>query len=74
MPTGKEWQTLYQANIGGRNMAPVFKTSGWYVWAGPRAASSWVFDFGSGKEKVSGPGFFRRRPGGRVFGVRSRPR
>ena len=73
MPTRKELQTLYQANIGGRNMDPVFKTSGWYVWAEPRDASSaWVFNIDGGKEEVGGPGFFRRKPGGRVFGVRPR--
>ena len=46
MPTVVELRTLYQQDVGSRNMDPVFMTTGWWVWGEPRDASSaWGFSF-----------------------------
>lgn len=72
MPTRVELKTLYQQGVGERNMDPAFKATGSYVWAEPRDSSSAWFFYFSGFE----PSLLSRAPtdGGRVFGVRSRPR
>lgn len=73
MPTRAELKGLYQKGVGERNMDPGFKTTGWWVWAEPKDLSSldFGFDFG-GRESSYGQGVLVI--GGRVFGVRSRPR
>ncbi|MBW1648169.1 MAG: DUF1566 domain-containing protein [Deltaproteobacteria bacterium] len=49
MPTREELRSLHQPGRGERNMAPVFQTSGWWVWAEPRdARSAWSFSFNHG--------------------------
>lgn len=68
MPTLKELGSLYQKAAGERNMDPVFRTTGWAVWAGPKDQSSaFAFDFLEGKDDWGGHGnsYYRR-----VFGVR----
>lgn len=72
MPTKAELNTLYQPGIGERNMDPAIKTTGWWVWAGPRDSSSaWDFYFYNGSE---GSDSRDNSDDSRVFGVRSRPR
>jgi len=51
MPTREELKTLYEKGLGDRNMNPVFKTTGWWVWAEERDSSSaWFFGFYNGNE------------------------
>jgi len=47
MPTKAELKTLYQKGTGRRNMNPLFKITGWWVWsAGDRNSSTaWGFSF-----------------------------
>jgi hypothetical protein len=70
MPTRKELLELYQKGKGDHNIDPVFKHTGWYVWAEPRDSSSaWFVDF------IFGIEFWYYRNDSdvrRVFGVRSR--
>ena len=41
MPTGEELKTLYQEGAGIRNMTPLLKTTGWWVWSwGTKDSSS----------------------------------
>jgi len=49
MPTREELKTLYQKGAGTRNMTPLLKTTGWWVWSGETLASSafWDFYFGT---------------------------
>ena len=69
MPTRQELKGLYKKGIGERNMYPVFKITGWNVWAEPRDSSSaWVFNFYDGGELWAGRG---QPANPRVFGVRS---
>ena len=71
MPTRQELKTLYLRGVGKRNMDPAFSTtSGSWVWAEPRDSLAWGFDFYNGVEHF----FTRNTSGGRVYGVRSRPR
>jgi uncharacterized caspase-like protein len=46
MPTAKELETLYQKGKGSRNMTPLLKTTGWYVWSGKARGSSSALSFG----------------------------
>jgi Protein of unknown function (DUF1566) len=50
MPTRKELRTLYKKGAGNRNMTPLLKTSGWWVWAGETrdSSSAWFFYFNGG--------------------------
>jgi len=52
MPTGKELRTLYKKGAGERNMTPILKTTGWWVWSGETQYSSfaWGFSFYLGRE------------------------
>jgi hypothetical protein len=47
MPTIKELETLYEKDVGTRNMTPLLKTTGWWVWTGKARGSSsaWAFYF-----------------------------
>ena len=70
MPTKAELKTLYQKNTGSRNMNPLFKTTGWWVWsAGDRNASTaWGFSFKYGyADWISKTKYINSR----VFAVRS---
>jgi uncharacterized caspase-like protein len=48
MPTVEELEGLYQEGKGARNMTPLLKTTGWWVWSGELKDSSaaWYFFFG----------------------------
>ena len=47
MPTREELKTLYQKGAGTRNMTPLLKTTGWWVWSGETtdSASAWNLSF-----------------------------
>jgi len=48
MPTVKELKTLYHKGAGTRNMTPLLKTTGWWVWSGETKGSTaawWTFTF-----------------------------
>lgn len=54
VPTTTELKTLYIEGAGTRNMTPLLKTTGWWVWAadeitGYGSGSSWYFNFSDGK-------------------------
>lgn len=69
MPTRKELRGLYQKGKGDRNIDPVFKHTGWWVWAELRDSSSaWVVLFFDGNEYWSN---HYDSSDNRVFGVRS---
>lgn len=72
MPTRDELKTLYQKDAGARNMTPLLKTTGWYVWSGETMGSSsaWALDLFYG-----GSEYWTTRATssyGRGFAVRSR--
>ena len=71
MPTTDELKTLYKKGAGSRNMTPLLKTTGWYVWSGETKGSSSArrFTFHRG-----GRGWLHRdgSTNGRAFAVRSR--
>jgi hypothetical protein len=71
MPTRRELKTLYNKGVGKRNMTPLLKTTGWWVWSGETkgSLSAWGFSFSSGFEYwyPRGPSFASRG-----FAVRSR--
>jgi hypothetical protein len=52
MPTREELRNLYKKGTGERNMTPLLKTTGWYVWSGEikGSLSAWYFSFGYGDE------------------------
>ena len=79
MPTRKELKTLYKKGAGERNMTPLLKTTGWWVWSGETkdSSSAWGFDFYNGYEEWSSRAivYWGGRDSssiGRGFAVRSR--
>lgn len=50
MPTVDELKALYERGKGDRNMTPLLKTTGWWVWSRETKGSSdaWFFNFPSG--------------------------
>lgn len=52
MPTRKELKALYKEGTGSRNMTPLLKTTGWWVWSGETKGShsAWAFYFRYGNE------------------------
>ncbi len=73
MPTLKELETLYQKGTGTRNMTPLLKTSGWWVWSGETVGKKEArsFCFGQG---FKGWIFKGNSASERVFAVRSKSR
>ena len=73
MPTIAELRSLYQEGAGQRNMTPLLKTTGWWVWSGKTEGSSdaWAFYFYPGPDDWAGRGDAYY---GRAFAVRSRLR
>jgi len=71
MPTIKELNTIYQEAKGTRNMDPLLKATGYYVWSGETKDSSlaWSFSIWDGEGSWSSR---RLSFGGRAFAVRSR--
>ena len=72
MPTREELKTLYKEGTGSRNMTPLLKTTGWWVWSGEKkdSHSAWALFFRFGNE----PWGLRDSSGTiyRGFAVRSR--
>jgi hypothetical protein len=71
VPTMDELGGLYNRGAGSRNMTPLLKTTGWYVFSGETKGSSDAryFYFYNGRRGWS----YRANPGNsRVFAVRSR--
>jgi len=71
MPTMDELERLYRKSDGLRNMTPLLKTTGWFVWSEETKGSSlaWYFGF------YRGDGYWDRRNSSynvRAFAVRSR--
>lgn len=74
MPTANELETLYQPGKGKRNMTPLLKTSGWWVWA------AWKIDealpafapAGEFAEGLKGHRHYKDKKDARTFAVRSR--
>ena len=51
MPTRAEMQSLHQKGAGDRNITPLLKTTGWWVWTEPRDESAvWYLFFYPGCE------------------------
>ncbi len=52
MPTREELKTVYKEGAGERDMTPLLKTTGWWVWSGETKGSSsaWGFAFSYGYE------------------------
>jgi hypothetical protein len=50
MPSTNELEGLYKKGAGSRNMTPLLKTTGWWVWSGETKGSSdaWHSDFANG--------------------------
>ena len=71
MPSTDEFKTLYKRGTGSRNMTPLLKTTGWWVWSGKTKGSSnaRAFYFRSGRNHWYGRD---SSSGGRAFAVRSR--
>ena len=71
MPSLDELESLYKKGAGPRNMTPLLKTNGWWVWSGetvgPREARSFAFGHG-----FKGWIFRGNSASERVFAVRSR--
>ena len=69
MPTRKELKTLYKERVGERNMTPLLKTTGWWVWSGETKSSetAWTFAFFDGFEDW---GYRDNANGFRGFAVR----
>ena len=72
MPTRDELEALYKYGTGSRNMTPLLKTTGWWVWSGEAEGSSGDgrFSFYDGGSK--GWIFRDGSCGPRAFAVRSR--
>ncbi len=73
MPTLNELESLYKKGAGPRNMTPLLKTKGWWVWSGETVGSREArsFAFGHG---FKGWIFRGNSASERVFAVRSRGR
>lgn len=71
MPTTNELETLYQKGKGTRNMTPLLKTTGWWVWSGEEKDSSaaWSFTFKSRGTRTGAAAIYSH--GNRAFAVRS---
>ena len=73
MPSLDELESLYKKGAGPRNMTPLLKTKGWWVWSGETVGSREArsFAFGHG---FKGYIFRGNSASERVFAVRSRGR
>ena len=70
MPTMDELEGLYRKGAGKRNMTPLLKTTGWWVWSGETKGSSdaWHFFFNDGDRNWDTRDSYYER----AFAVRSR--
>lgn len=73
MPTSQELKNLYKKGTGKRNMTPLLRTTGWYVWSVETKGSSsaWGFSFDYGVERWR---YLANHNATRGFAVRSRRR
>lgn len=71
MPSAAELGALFQKDTGERNMTPLLKTSGWWVWTGREkdGESAWYFDFRLGRADWTLHRFSYHSP--RAFAVRT---
>lgn len=71
MPTVMELEALYQKGKGTRNITPLLKTTGWWVWSGELrdSASAWGLGFYLGNRRWDA---HLLSFNGRAFAVRSR--
>jgi len=71
MPSMDELEHLYKEGKADRNMTPLLKTSGWWVWSGEEKGSSdaWIFNFLGGRDWGDRNNCYYY---GRAFAVRSR--
>ena len=71
MPTMDELEGLYKKGKGNRNITPLLRTTGWYVWSGETKGSSngRNFNFNDGYRYGNDRG---NSSNGRAFAVRSR--
>jgi len=71
MPTMDELEGLYKKGAGQRNMTPLLKTIGWFVWSSETkgSLSAWIFYFSSGGRSWA---FHDNSGNARAFAVRSR--
>lgn len=64
MPSREELKSIYQKGIGARNMTPLLKTTGWWVWSGeiygyrstaPKSTAplAWFFNFKNGNDEYA---------------------
>ncbi len=69
IPTLKELGSLYKKGSGTRNMTPLLKTTGSWVWSGETKGSSsaWFFHFFNGDERWASRSY--SKGGGRAFAV-----
>ena len=71
MPNIEELKPLYQKGKGDRNMTPLLKTTGWWVWSGDTRglSSMWFFDCNCDQKGYTSYGNLIHA---RAFAVRSR--
>lgn len=71
MPSLLELKTLYREGIGTRNMSPLFKTTGWFIWSGEErdTTSVWSFSLTTGSKTW---GYRELHHQGRSFATRYR--
>ena len=72
MPTMDELKSLYKPGAGDRNMTPLLKTTGWWVWSGEtkglsKKAMTFNFNLGRGNWDDCDSSYYER-----AFAVRSR--
>ena len=73
MPTEDELADLYKKKTGSRNMTPLLKTTGWWVWSGETQSSLYAGGFYFRGGARGGTGIYRDNSrGNRAFAVRSR--
>ncbi len=70
MPNTEELQSLYKQGAGERNMTPLLKTTGWWIWSGVTSGSATAlgFSFKNGSGNYSFRSFSGSNSG--VFAVR----
>jgi hypothetical protein len=71
MPTRDDLETLNIKNLDDKNIAPAFKSAGWWVWSGEHydSSSAWHFPFPDGREHDFDPNYSGNI---RAFAVRTR--
>jgi hypothetical protein len=70
MPTINELEILYQQGVGTRNITPLLKTTGWWLWSGQTTGSTraYAFSIGTDAKRQSN---LDRKFNYRCFAVRS---